>query len=249
MRRFFDPSSPVLTPADLVCTFTKKPPEALTLPQRVIITVSGDDTRFLRRKLGPRLLDAWAPFRRIYQFENSQTALTRTSYGGPNIASLVEELSAFGVREFCLWGYMGGIASGLSFGDAVLASGALREEGVSYHYLDDQEETVYSDWARNWSPPAADEGFTAGIVWSCDAVYRETIQKLETYGQRGVLGVEMEVASLYAVCAAKGLKAVAFLVVSDVFRNGTWTPGFWTPEFSKGAKRLGSFLVNHAVVG
>jgi purine-nucleoside phosphorylase len=247
LRRFFNPSPPVLTPADLVCTFTKKRPEELTLPYRVIITVSGDDTRFLRRRLGPRLLDAWLPFRRIYQFKNSQTALARTWYGGPNIASLVEELSAFGVREFCLWGYMGGIASGLSTGDVVLASGALREEGVSYHYLDDQEDTVYSEWARNWSLRAADEGFTAGIVWSCDALYRETVQKLETYGQRGILGVEMEVASLYAVCAAKGLKAVAFLGVSDVFREGTWIPGFFTKEFMRGAERLGTFLQEHAI--
>jgi uridine phosphorylase len=129
----------------------------------------------------------------------------------------------------------------------VLASGALREEGVSYHYLDDQEDTVYSEWARNWSLRAADEGFTAGIVWSCDALYRETVQKLETYGQRGILGVEMEVASLYAVCAAKGLKAVAFLGVSDVFREGTWIPGFFTKEFMRGAERLGTFLQEHAI--
>jgi purine-nucleoside phosphorylase len=140
-----------------------------------------------------------------------------------------------------------GIASGLSTGDVVLASGALREEGVSYHYLDDQEDTVYSEWARNWSLRAADDGFTPGIVWSCDAIYRETIQKLETYGQRGILGVEMEVASFYAVCAAKGLKAVAFLVVSDVFREGTWTPGFFTKEFMRGAERLGTFLQEHAI--
>jgi hypothetical protein len=59
----------------------------------------------------------------------------------------------------------------------------------------------------------------------------------------------MEVASFYAVCRAKGLCGVAFLVVSDLFReDGTWVPGFFTPEFAKGARRLSAFLQEHAVV-
>ncbi|HUJ89946.1 MAG TPA: hypothetical protein VLX12_07120 [Syntrophorhabdales bacterium] len=249
MRQFFDPSPPLLLPSDLVCTFTGKKPEELVLPKRAIIVVSSDDIRFLRRQVSAELLDAWAPFRRIYRLEKKETILTKTWYGGPNIASLVEEISAFGVCEFCLWGYVGGVSVGLSIGDIVIASGALREEGVSHHYLDDREDTVSSEWAREWSSRASCKGFTAGIVWSCDAIYRETRQKLERCRRTGVLGVEMEVASFYAVCQAKGLRGVAFLVVSDLFRDdGTWVPGFSTPEFSKGAKRLGTFLREHAIV-
>ena len=218
------------------------------LPRRTIITVSSEDTRFLRTQSASVLLEAWAPFRRVYRFEGRETIFTRTWYGGPNIASLVEELSAFGVREFCLWGYMGGIAPGLAVGDTVLASGALREEGVSYHYLDTEQEVIYSEWARNWGARAAATPFIQGTVWSCDALYRETVQKLLACERRGILGVEMEVASLYAVCQAKGLDAAAFLVVSDLLNEGTWRPGFSTPEFAKGAKQLGLFLLEHAIV-
>ena len=249
MRQFFDSSPPLLLPADLVCTFTGKKPEELALPKRAIVVVSGNDIRFLRRHLGAKLLDGWAPFRRIYRLEEKETILTKSWYGGPNIASLVEELSAFGVREFCLWGYLGGISLGLSIGDLIIASGALREEGASHHYLDEQEDTVRSEWAQEWSSRPSSREFTTGIVWSCDAIYRETRQKLEAHRRAGVLGVEMEVASFYAVCRAKGLRGAAFLVVSDLFRNdGTWVPGFFTPEFSKGAKRLGSFLQEYAIV-
>jgi nucleoside phosphorylase len=248
MRQFFDSSSPLLLPADLVCTFTGKKAEELALPKRAIVVVSGNDLRFLRRHPGTSLLDAWAPFRRIYRLDEKETIVTRSWYGGPNIASLIEELSAFGVREFCLWGYLGGISPGISIGDIVIARGALREEGVSYHYSDDDEDTVSSEWAHEWSSHPNCKEFQTGIVWSCDAIYRETRQKLDAYMQAGVLGVEMEVASFYAVCRAKGLKAAAFLVVSDLFREGTWVPGFFTPEFSNGAKRLGSFLREHAII-
>jgi len=249
LKRFFDPSASLLTPKDLVCTFTGKKPEELALPRRAVIAVSGGDIRFLRRHPGTKLLAGWAPFRRIYEVEEGETVLTKTWYGGPNIASLVEELSAFGIREFCLWGYLGAISSKLSTGDAIIASGALREEGVSHHYLDDQGDAVYSEWAHEWSALPGCQEFTTGIVWSCDAIYRETREKLERYRGAGVLGVEMEVASFYAVCRAKGLRGVAFLVVSDLFRDdGTWVPAFFTPEFSKGARRLGSFLREHAIV-
>ena len=153
-----------------------------------------------------------------------------------------------GFSEFCLWGYLGGISPGLSIGDIVIASGAIREEGVSYHYLNDQEDTVYSEWAPDWSSDATCNEFTTGIVWSCDAIYRETRQKLDVCEQKGVLGVEMEVASFYAVCRAKQLRGVAFLVISDLFRDGTWVPGFFSPEFTRGAQKLGTFLREHAIV-
>jgi len=249
MKRFFDPSVSLLTPKDLVCALSEKKPEELVLPKRAIVSVSGSDIRFLRRHPGAKLLASWAPFRRIYEVEERETILTKSWYGGPNIASLVEELSAFGVREFCLWGYLGGISSTLSIGDVIIASGAIREEGTSHHYLDSEEDTVYSEWAHEWSALPGCKEFTTGIVWSCDAIYRETREKLERYRRAGALGVEMEVASFYAVCRAKGLRGVAFLVVSDLFRDdGTWVPGFFTPEFSKGARRLGSFLQEHAIV-
>ena len=91
--------------------------------------------------------------------------------------------------------------------------------------------------------------FRAGAVWSCDAIYRETREKLEEYRRAGLLGVEMEVASFYAVCQAKELCGAAFLAVSDVFRkDGTWVPGFAMPEFITGAKRLAAFLHDHAIV-
>jgi hypothetical protein len=213
-------------PADLVCAFTGKKPEELALPKRAIVMVSSDDVKSLRGHLSAKLMDPWAPFRPIYRLDGKETILTKSWYGGPNIASLIEELSAFGVREFC-----------------------LREEGVSHHYLDDQEDTVFSEWAREWSSHASCKEFTTGVVWSCDAIYRETRHKLDACRRAGVLGVEMEVASFYAVCRAKGLRGAAFLVVSDLFRDDeTWVPGFSTPEFTQGARRLGSFLQEHMIV-
>lgn len=141
---------------------------------------------------------------------------------------------------------MGAISPAISLGDVVVATAAVREEGVSHHYMDSEADVVYSDWAPEWASGAG--GFNSGVVWTCDALYRETQDKIKAYRSRGVLGVEMEVASFYAVCAAKGLKAVALLVVSDLLFDDTWKPGFFNPAFKKGARRLGEFLKEHAIV-
>ena len=250
MRRFFDPSASLLTPKDLVCTFTGKKPEELALPKRAVVAVSGSDIRFLRRNPSAKLLDAWAPFRRIYRLEEKETILTKSWYGGPNIASLVEELSAFGVCEFCLWGYVGGISLGTLYRRHRSLPPGPSEKKVFLIIISmiKKIRSFRSGRMSGVHMPICKE-FTAGIVWSCDAIYRETRQKLERCRRAGVLGVEMEVASFYAVCRAKGLRGAAFLVVSDLFRDdGTWVPGFSTPEFISGAKRLGAFLQEHAIV-
>jgi uridine phosphorylase len=242
VRSFFDPSAPVLTPAGLVCAFTGKRPEDLLLPPRAVIVFTQGDLHLLVQRTDAHPIAEWRPLRRLYRQGRSDAVLARSSLGGPALAALVEELAAFGVREFCLCGYCGAIAHDISVGDIVLATSAKREDGVSRHYLADDDPVIGSEWASAWEPPAREAAFFAGRVWTSDALYRETAAKVARYGDEGVLAVEMETASLYAVCAQKGLKAVAFLVVSDIVRPGAWLSGLKSGELRSGARRLADFV-------
>lgn len=165
------------------------------------------------------------------------------------MGALVEELSAFGVREIILWGYCGALSESVAVGDVLLAKGALREEGVSYHYLQGNDDFVYSRWYPEWEDVAREKGIREALVWSCDALYRETANKIARYRQMGISAVEMEVASLYAVCEYKGLKGIAFLVVSDSFGNGTWRGGFSAHSFRRGVRHLTTFMIEHFTGG
>lgn len=164
------------------------------------------------------------------------------------MAALVEELSAFGVREFVLWGYCGSISNDVSIGDILIAKGALRQDGVSYHYLDSTDDFVYTDWFQKWHNKAVASGIHPAMIWSCDALYRETKNKIIRYRNMGIHAVEMEVASLYAVCKSKKLKGIAFLVVSDHFRQEKWQPGFCEESFKDGARRLERFLLEQGML-
>jgi uridine phosphorylase len=247
MRSFFDPSAPVLTPADLVLAFTGAAPEALLLPRRAVIVFTPADLTRLVKETGADPIPEWRPFKRLYRPHGTQTVLARSPLGGPGIAALVEELAAFGVREFCLWGYCGGISARVSVGDVIRATAAFRDDGVSSHYLESEDELVGSEWAAQWELPSKKARMLAGLVWSCDALYRETADKVAGYAEKGVLGVEMETASIYAVCMQKGLKAAAFLVVSDVVRPGGWQSGFKSTQLQKGAARLSAYFRKHVL--
>lgn len=245
MKRFFDPSSVVLNPCDLVTTFTKKTIRELALPKRAVIVFNTGDLRHITGRFKHSLVDAWSGFRTIYRIEGKDTVVTRSAFGGPNIAAMVEELACFGVEEFCLWGYCGGIKEGLKFGDVIAVEGALREDGVSYHYLDKGEaDIVYTDWIDYWNSQIKDHNFLKGIIWSCDALYRETEKKIKKYSRKGVLAVEMEVASFYSVCRYRGVKGIAFLVVSDLLYGGRWKGGFHTKALQQGVQKLSKFILD-----
>ncbi|MBP1747904.1 MAG: uridine phosphorylase [Deltaproteobacteria bacterium] len=247
VKRFFDPSRAILEPQFLVRSFTGKPEHELVLPERAIITFNNGDLRRLAEKEHISIVTAWQPFRTIYVLSASTVAVN-SFFGGPNIAALVEELSSFGAREFILWGYCGGMSGSSRIGSLYIAGRALREEGISYHYLEDDNEFVSSDWAKEWSGVAEHEGFQCVDVWSTDAIYRETNQKIADYARRGIAAVEMETASLYAVCQAKGLKAAAFLVVSDLVNKGTWQGGFHTRPFKEGVRSMARFMTEKAIL-
>jgi uridine phosphorylase len=248
MSWLFDPSPPVLSAKDLVTAFTKKRPEDLCLPQRAVVVFTPADLSALVRRSRATPVAAWQPFRRFYGTADGGAVLARSQIGGPALAALVEELAAFGVTEICMWGYCGGIGEAARPGDIILATAAVREDGVSSHYLEGNDASIASPWADDWRASAQDAGFLAGTVWTTDAIYRETAGKVARYAQEGVLGVDMETASLYAVCSHKRLRAAAFLVVSDLVRPDAWQSGFGSEELKTGARRLSDFIVRDVII-
>ena len=121
------------------------------------------DVKALLKNTHQKPIKTWSGFRSLFRIDNTETVITRCLFGGPNVAALVEELSAFGVREFVLWGYCGGISDDLSIGDVLIAEGALRQDGVSYHYLDCTDDFVYTGWLHKWQKSGCYIGHSSRI--------------------------------------------------------------------------------------
>jgi uridine phosphorylase len=247
LRRFFEPSRPLVTPRELVTAFTGKGADELTLPERAVIFFDTQDLRRLLKRVRGVQVQSWASLRPIYRVEGTQTILTRSYFGGPNIAACVEELGAFGVKEFIVWGYCGAIDPSLRIGDLLAVRAALREDGVSHHYLEHRKALIATGWFDHWRPLLEERGFRESTIWSCDAIYRETTEKVNQYVNKGIAAVEMEVASLYAVAEHHGFRALALLIVSDELHDGRWKTGFNSPRLKEGIEKLLDFAVEKLI--
>jgi nucleoside phosphorylase len=157
--------------------------------------------------------------------------------GGPAVAVAVELLAALGTRRFVNLGAAGGLQTGDRVGDLIVCDGAVRDEGLSHHYLPPARYAVPSAELTDALADkltAGGQTFKRGATWTIDAPYRETAEELRHYRDEGVLTVEMEAAAVFAVAQHRGLQAAAAFVLSDTLTETDWTPDFGSPEIGRG---------------
>jgi uridine phosphorylase len=148
----------------------------------------------------------------------------------------VELLITCGARTFVMAGNAGSLTPAAPIGAIIVPTGALREEGVSYHYLPpDAEPTPDSELVAGLIVATEMRGRTplTGRVWTTDAIFREMGWKVRQYGAAGILAVEMELAALLAVAQARGARFGAVLAVSDELFH-PWQPGWHADDYVTG---------------
>lgn len=153
--------------------------------------------------------------------------------GAPMAAMALEKLIALGGKRFIVYGCCGSLHQSLAIGDLLLPTWTISEEGTSPHYPGAQPpstaEPLRQELADHFATLAVNT--VTGPVWTTDAPYRETRQKVTTYAAQGILAVEMELAALTAVASFRGVELAAVLLVSDELWREKWTPGFQHRDF------------------
>ena len=84
--------------------------------------------------------------------------------------------------------------------------------------------------------------FSKGEVWTTDAPYRETPEKVEFYQNKGILAVEMEMSALMTLALFRGIRLGGLLVVSDELFSLKWHAGFSHPELMNASQFAGRLL-------
>ena len=155
--------------------------------------------------------------------------------GAPLAAMLLETLAAWGARRFIFLGWCGALTPSLQSGDVVLPSGAIAEEGTTRAYGgNDRRVPAVSpafQSALNTHLQASGIDGREGMIWTTDAVFRETADKVRRYRDMGALAVEMELSALFTVGRLLEIELGAVLVVSDELSTLKWRPGFKSERF------------------
>ncbi len=165
-------------------------------------------------------------------------SLTGPLIGAPYAVMVLETLIAWGAKTIIFLGWCGSISQKVKIGDIIVAASAMIDEGTSRHYKEEGH--------RISSPServvAALKGvldrmrvrYHYGAVWTTDAIYRETRDKIENYQHQDVVGVEMEISALFTVAKYRKVDMGAIVVVSDELASFKWRPGFKMDSFKRG---------------
>ncbi|MBE0687998.1 MAG: nucleoside phosphorylase [Anaerolineaceae bacterium] len=168
----------------------------------------------------------------IYEIDHlgKRLAFFHPGVGAPIAAGLLEEAIAFGIKNFIICGGCGVLKGDLFVGKLILVDCAIRDEGVSYHYLvPSREVQTEPEIVKAMETILESRGipFITGKTWTTDAPYRETPGMIQSRVEEGCLTVEMEAAALLAVSQYRKVKLGQLLYAGDDLSGEKWDKRNW----------------------
>ncbi len=163
-------------------------------------------------------------------YKDQRLAFYHPGVGASLTAGILEEVIAFGCRKFIACGGAGVLDKDIAVGNIIVVSGAIRDEGVSYHYLSPEREVTANQVGVNALVETLDNRrvpYRVGKTWTTDAPYRETPSKIAKRKEEGCLAVEMECAGMMAVAQFRGVVFGQVLYGGDDLSGTEWDDREW----------------------
>lgn len=158
---------------------------------------------------------------------------TSTGIGGPSASIAVEELANIGAKVFIRVGTTGSLQPDIAVGEIVIAVAAVRSDGTSRCYIP-LEYPAVADYNVVLALVRASKQLGVdphvGVVWSYDAFYAESQEKIDMWSKSRVLSVDCESAPIFVVSSLRGLRAGSIMAVDGNLVKGTKKGEFMVGE-------------------
>ena len=159
-----------------------------------------------------------------------EIALVSPGVGAPAAVGSLEVIVALGATKIIGCGGAGIVRAGFPVGHVIVPTGAVRDEGTSYHYA--AAEAAVTPHPRALA--AIDEALTEagvpherGLTWTTDAFFRETASKVARRREQGCITVEMEASAMFAAAAFRGVVYGQLLYAGDDVSGTDWSHRHW----------------------
>jgi len=158
----------------------------------------------------------------VGDYKGIPLSVTAYGMGAPAAAVAIEELAALGAKVIVRTGTV--MAVSCPLGGLVLAEGGVRLEGTSSSYMPIEfpaipDRELFNAFARSLS--TSDVPHYSGLIASLDGLYPNRLggEKVDIalFRKLGVVGIDMETATVYAVSRFLGLKAISLCLASVEF--------------------------------
>lgn len=164
------------------------------------------------------------------QYNGKHIAIVQGFLGAAGSAGLLEELIAMGFKKFIVCGAAGVLQNGIQVGHIIVPYSAVRDEGVSYHYVEPSREIECNKHALDVVEKTLKGEkipYITAKTWTTDAFYRETEDKIALRVAEGCVIVEMEAAALFAVSKFCNVMLGQILYGGDDLSGVEWDSRRW----------------------
>jgi uridine phosphorylase len=179
------------------------------------------------------------------KYHSQDVSVVGPVLGAPHGVMILEKLNVLGAEKILFWGWCGSLQQGIQNGDLIIPDRGVSGEGTSKYYpINDEYPRPSSRLMVAFEESLREHSvsFHKGPVWSTDAPYRETGERVLSFQKEGILGVDMELSALLTVGLFRGIEIGALLVVSDELGTLRWKPGFSSAKLKR-SRKIGAEVV------
>lgn len=164
-------------------------------------------------------------------FDNRPVSVQATGMGQPSAAIYVEELlSTYGVKNLIRVGTCGGLSTKVGVRDLVIGMGACTDSSIVTNRFGGFSYAPIADYELmasliEYAGELSSVPYHVGNILSSDTFYQEGgFEGYRKLSDHGVLGVEMEAATIYTLAAKYGARAVSICTMTDCLITGEAIP-------------------------
>ena len=164
------------------------------------------------------------PVHRI-KYKNVDIAIFMSRVGAPACTVSYEEVMAMGLEKLIMFGTCGVLDSSIEDLAIIIPTSAIRDEGTSYHYMKSSTEIkVNEKYKADFEEILKKNNISSveGKVWTTDAPYRETRDKVLKRKEQGCICVDMECSAMSAVAKFRNKDLFQFFYAADNLDSTKW---------------------------
>lgn len=159
------------------------------------------------------------------RYAGRELALFLSRIGAPACVVQYEELFAMGLDKLVVFGTCGVLDKSIGDLSIIIPDCAVRDEGTSYHYLRPSREVPANPKHREAFYALLEShgySYVTGKVWTTDAPYRETRDKVARRRAEGCVCVDMECSAIAALAEFRNKDVFQFFYAADNLDSAKW---------------------------
>lgn len=158
-------------------------------------------------------------------YHGLEVALFMSYVGAPGCVAVIEDIFAMGAEKLILFGTCGVLDSSIEDCSIIIPNMAMRDEGTSFHYSPPSDEIavnpkyidIFTNILENYKLK-----YHIGKVWTTDAMYRETRNKVNFRKAQGCICVDMECSAIAALSQFREKDIFHFFYAADNLDSEKW---------------------------